>query len=50
MSEVVDRFLRYVSFDTQSQEGIQQIPSTEKQWKLAEYLADELRIMGAKNV
>lgn len=50
MSEVVDRFLKYVSFDTQSQEGIQQIPSTEKQWKLAEYLADELRAMGAKNV
>lgn len=50
MSEVVERFLRYVSFDTQSQEGVQQIPSTERQWELARCLADELRIMGAENV
>ncbi len=50
MSEVVERFLRYVSLDTQSQEGVLQIPSTEKQWKLARCLADELKDMGAQDV
>ena len=47
---VVDRFLRYVRIDTQSQEDQTSTPSTKKQWTLANLLADELRQLGASNV
>lgn len=47
---VVDRFLRYVQIDTQSQEDQTSTPSTTKQWALANLLADELRQLGASNV
>jgi tripeptide aminopeptidase len=47
---VVDRFLRYVKVDTQSQEDQSTTPSTAKQWSLARALADELRAIGAANV
>lgn len=50
MSEVLDRFLRYVSYDTQSADEMEQVPSTEKQKVLAALLADELRAMGASEV
>lgn len=49
-SEVAERFLTYVSMDTQSQEDQAQYPSTEKQWKLARRLAKELEELGASNV
>ena len=39
---VVDRFLRYVRIDTQSQEDATTTPSTPTQWTLAKLLADEL--------
>lgn len=44
--KVQDRFLKYVSFDTQSQEESNTTPSTLKQLKLAEYLVDELKNIG----
>src|SRR5947208_11253783 len=47
---VVDRFLRYVRIDTQSQEDQPTVPSTAKQWTLANLLADELRHLGAAQV
>ncbi|MEO7085839.1 MAG: peptidase T [Gemmatimonadaceae bacterium] len=47
---VVDRFLRYVRIDTQSQEDQSTVPSTAKQWTLAKLLAEELRSLGATNV
>jgi tripeptide aminopeptidase len=47
---VVDRFLRYVRVDTQSQEDQTTTPSTKTQWSLANQLADELRQLGASNV
>ena len=47
---VVDRFLRYVRIDTQSQEDQTSTPSTKKQWTLTNLLADELRKLGASNV
>lgn len=50
MSAVVERFLKYVSMDTQSKDGQEQIPSTEKQRELAKVLAAELEQMGAANV
>ena len=49
-SSVKDRFLRYISMDTQSAEEKEPIPSTEKQKVLAGLLAEELRGMGASAV
>ena len=47
---IVDRFLKYVAFDTQSAEDATTTPSTAKQLKLAEYLRDELTEMGLTEV
>lgn len=50
MFPIVDRFLKYVSFDTQSAEDSSTTPSTVKQFKLAEYLRDELQEIGMTEV
>lgn len=50
MFPIVDRFLKYVSFDTQSAEDSSTTPSTAKQFKLAEYLRDELQKIGMTEV
>ncbi len=47
---VVERFLRYVKYDTQSSEESSTFPSTEKQKILGQVLADELREIGIMNV
>ena len=47
---IVDRFLKYVSFDTQSAEDANTTPSTAKQLKLAEYLRNELKEIGLADV
>ena len=47
---VVSRFLKYVSFDTQSDENSETFPSSQKQFSLANYLADELRQIGLSDV
>ncbi len=46
----VERFLRYVKIDTQSDENTGTSPSTAKQHELAKLLAAELKEMGAKEV
>lgn len=46
----LDRFLRYVKIDTQSQEDQATTPSTRKQLNLANLLAKELAALGAQNV
>lgn len=50
MSEVLDRFLRYVKIDTQSDEDSGLSPSTAKQHDLARILYEELKEMGASDV
>lgn len=47
---IVDRFLKYVSFDTQSADDSATTPSTEKQWLLANYLKEELEQIGMTEV
>ena len=47
---IVERFLKYVSFDTQSAEDAETTPSTEKQWILARYLKEELEGIGLTEV
>src|SRR5687768_14302599 len=46
----LDRFLRYVKIDTQSQEDQTTTPSTRKQLNLANLLAKELTALGVENV
>ena len=49
--ELVDRFLKYVSFDTQSsEENEASCPSTDKQFALARFLKDELQAIGMQDV
>lgn len=50
MSEVLKHFLKYISFDTQSKDEVEAVPSTEKQRLLAQELAAELRAMKAEEV
>ena len=47
MESIVERFLRYVSYDTQSSEESDTFPSTPKQKELGKLLARELEEMGA---
>ena len=44
------RFLNYVSFDTQSDESSTTSPSTEKQFDLADFLSEEMQILGVDEV
>ena len=46
---VQERFLHYVSFDTQSDEHSQTTPSSLKQLKLAEALVDEMKAIGIED-
>jgi len=46
MDNLVKRFLKYVSFDTQSDENSETCPSTRKQYDFGEYLVEELREIG----
>jgi tripeptide aminopeptidase len=46
----MDRFLRYVKIDTQSAEDQNTVPSTKKQFDLANLLAKELKDLGVENV
>lgn len=48
MEQILDRFLRYVSYDTQSCEESETQPSTEKQLKLLGLLRDELNALGVE--
>ena len=48
MEQILDRFLRYVSYDTQSCEESESQPSTEKQLKLLALLRDELNALGVE--
>lgn len=50
MNMLVNRFLKYVSIDTQSDETIETNPSTLKQFDLARLLVDELISIGLSNV
>ena len=48
MENILDRFLRYISIDTQSDENSESQPSTEKQLNLLKLLCDELNAMGVE--
>ena len=48
MEKILDRFLRYVSVDTQSDENSESQPSSAKQLNLLRMLRDELTAMGVE--
>ncbi len=47
---VIDRFLKYVSYDTQSDETTEVTPSTAKQLVFANYLKSELEALGLEEI
>lgn len=48
--DIIERFLKYVSFDTQSAEDSDTVPSTSKQLVFAKYLRDEMKEEGFDDV
>ncbi|WP_371804981.1 peptidase T [Candidatus Lokiarchaeum ossiferum] len=48
-TKLVERFLKYVKIDTKSQEGVETIPSTKKQFNLANLLVEELKAIGLED-
>jgi len=50
MSNVVEKFLKYVKFDTKSDEDATSIPSSKGQLVLANELKNELKELGLKNI
>ncbi|GAB6106256.1 peptidase T [Fusibacter bizertensis] len=50
MTKVHERFLKYVTFDTESDPDSESCPSTAKQLNLANYLVDEMKSIGIENV
>ena len=48
--ELKDRFLKYVAFDTQSDENSETFPSTEKQKVLLKHLSEEMIALGLTEV
>ena len=50
MSNILERFMKYIAIDTQSDEDSTDSPSTAKQFRLAKLLAEEMAGMGVSNV
>ena len=50
MQHIIDRFVSYVTIDTESDASSQTTPSTFKQWDLANKLVEELKMIGMDEV
>ena len=50
MQDIIDRFISYVTIDTESNPNSETTPSTEKQWVLANKLVEELKSIGMQEV
>ncbi len=50
MKDIINRFISYVTIDTQSDPESKTTPSTEKQWNLANKLVSELKTIGLVDV
>ncbi|QTV05642.1 peptidase T [Faecalibacter bovis] len=48
--KLVNRFLKYVSIYTESEAFVEKFPSTDRQWDLAKYLVEELKLIGLEDV
>jgi len=50
MQHIIDRFISYVTIDTESDPNSDTTPSTAKQWDLANKLVEELKVIGLEDV
>ncbi|WP_396212675.1 peptidase T [Flavobacterium sp.] len=50
MQHIIDRFISYVTIDTESDPNSETTPSTKKQWDLANKLVEELKAIGMQDV
>ncbi|MBB4804113.1 tripeptide aminopeptidase [Flavobacterium nitrogenifigens] len=50
MQHIIDRFISYITIDTESDPHSQTTPSTQKQWNLANKLVEELKAIGLEEV
>jgi tripeptide aminopeptidase len=50
MQHIIDRFISYVTVDTESDSNSTTTPSTAKQWDLANQLVEELKQIGMQDV
>ena len=50
MQHIIDRFISYVTIDTESDPNSETTPSTEKQWDLANKLVSDLKAIGMSDV
>jgi tripeptide aminopeptidase len=50
MQKIIDRFISYVTIDTESDPNSDTTPSTKKQWDLANKLVEELKSIGMQEV
>ena len=50
MQNIIERFIGYVTIDTESDPNSETTPSTKKQWDLANKLVDELKEIGLSDV
>ncbi|WP_282043215.1 peptidase T [Winogradskyella flava] len=50
MQHIIDRFISYVTIDTESDPNSNTTPSTKKQWDLANKLVEELKAIGMNDV
>jgi len=50
MQHIIDRFISYVTVDTESDPNSDTTPSTAKQWDLANQLVEELKAIGMEEV
>ncbi|GGD33097.1 peptidase T [Flavobacterium orientale] len=50
MQHIIDRFISYVTIDTESDPNSETTPSSKKQWDLAHKLVAELKAIGMKEV
>ncbi len=50
MQHIIDRFISYVTIDTESDPNSTTTPSTPKQWDLANKLVEELKTIGMQDV
>lgn len=49
-NKLKERFLKYVSFYSESIPFVEQFPSSERQWDIAKYLFEELKSLGLEDV
>jgi len=50
MQHIIERFISYITIDTESDPNSETTPSTEKQWDLARKLVEELKAIGLSDV